>query len=336
MATLTSINWAIIGCGDVAERKSGPALYQTDSSQLIAVMRRDGEKAADFARRHGARRWYTTVESLLADPEINAVYVASPHDLHRAHATAAAEAGKIVLCEKPMGTSAADAQAIVAACRANRAPLAVAYYRRAWPAVRKMKELLAEGAIGRPVVARIQLADYFGPRPEPAWLTSKAQAGGGPLANGGSHWIDLMRYLLGEVAEVAARCSYDMGFEVEDTALLAMRMAGGAWVSLSTTWQSPVAVNELDIQGTAGRLLASPLSAGRLLLQRGGPGSAAEPEVWRLPHPGVTHSAFVRELAPALLAGAAPPVAGEEGVACWRVLEAAYRSAAGGGRWEAV
>src|SRR5436189_4960964 len=109
MKTYDSIRWGVIGAGDVVDYKSGEPLYTTPGSKLVAVMRRNAEKAADFARRHHIPRWYTSVDELLADPEINAVYVASPHGFHAEHSIAAAKAGKIVLCEKPMGTSSAEA-----------------------------------------------------------------------------------------------------------------------------------------------------------------------------------------------------------------------------------
>src|SRR5512136_872203 len=108
--TPSIIRWGIIGCGDVAEYKSGPALYGTPGSELVAVMRRDLAKAQDFAQRHGARRWYAEAEALVADPEVNAVYIASPHSQHPEHVALAARAGKIVLCEKPMGANVAQAE----------------------------------------------------------------------------------------------------------------------------------------------------------------------------------------------------------------------------------
>jgi 1,5-anhydro-D-fructose reductase (1,5-anhydro-D-mannitol-forming) len=145
------IRWGIIGCGNVAEFKSGPPLYQTPGSELIAVMRRDAQKATDFAQRHGARRRYTDAAALIADADVNAIYIASPHAQHVQHVMLAAEAGKIVLCEKPVGISTAEAQACVDACRAHGVPLSVPYYRRYWPIVRKMHELLNDGAIGRAI-----------------------------------------------------------------------------------------------------------------------------------------------------------------------------------------
>ena len=122
-----TIRWGILGCGDVAEYKSGPALYRTPGSELVAVMRRDAAKAQDFARRHGAKCWYTDAESLVADPEVNAVYIALPHDGHPEHVALAARVRRIVLCEKPMGVNVAQAQACVDVCKTNDVPLTVAY-----------------------------------------------------------------------------------------------------------------------------------------------------------------------------------------------------------------
>jgi len=330
MPTMTqTIRWGIVGCGDVAEHKSGPALYQTPGSELVAVMRRDQAKAADFARRHGATRWYSDIESLLADPEVNAVYVASPHGLHLTHVTQAAQAGKIVLCEKPMGTGTDEAQQIVDACKAYGVPLTVAYYRRFWPITQAIQQLLAEGAIGQVIQARVQLADHFAGDPQRPWLTSHTQAGGGALANAGSHWFDLVRFLLGQVVDVMAYCSSEAGgFEVDDTAVVQMRTAPGVLVSFASTWQSQTPINEIDLIGTTGRILAGPLSRGQLVLQRG----ATEPETMQYPRTGVAHRELLGELIPRLLAGQPSPVPGEEAVAVWRIMEAAYRSNAEGRR----
>ena len=187
------VRWGIIGCGDVAEKKSGPALYTVPGSRLVAVMRRDVAKAEDYARRHGATRWYGDVAGLLADPDVDAVYIASPHDCHLQHVRQAVAAGKkTILCEKPLGVSAREAQACVDTCRAADASLTVAYYRRYWPVVEEVRRLLGEGSIGRVIGARVLLLDHFAGDPARPWLTSKAGAGGGALANAGSHWVDLL------------------------------------------------------------------------------------------------------------------------------------------------
>ena len=175
------IRWGIIGAGNVAEFKSGPALMQAPGSTVMAVMRRDADKARDFALRHNVPRWYADVDALLADPEVDAVYIASPHHLHLAHVTRAAQAGKAILCEKPVGVSTAEAQAVVEVCRAASVSLTVAYYRRYWPIVQEMRRLLAEGAIGEVVQARVQLVDYF--QPDPArGVADRAGTSGGRRA----------------------------------------------------------------------------------------------------------------------------------------------------------
>ena len=324
-----SIRWGIIGCGNVAEFKSGPPLYQTPGSELIAVMRRDATKAADFAQRHGARRWYTDAAALIADADVNAIYIASPHALHTAHVKLAAEAGKIVLCEKPMGISTADAQACVEVCRVHNVPLSVPYYRRYWPIVQKMRELLNDGAIGRVVTARVQLADYFAGDPDRPWLTARASSGGGALANAGSHWVDLIRYLLGDIVSVSAHCSAHVsGFETEDTIVVQLETVEHALVSLSITLQSPININEFDISGTEGRLRATSLSDGQLILNRAG----EEPQIFALQRSRFAHAEFIAELVDRLRSDQPVPVPGEEAVAVWRIMEAAYRSCATGMR----
>ncbi len=332
MSTERIIRWGIIGCGDVAEHKSGPPLYRTPGSELIAVARRDANQAADFAARHGAKRWYTDADALIADPEINAVYVASPHYLHREHATRAAQARKIVLCEKPMGTRVADAQAIVEICRANDVPLTVAYYRRFWPITRVLRRLLSERAIGKLIQARVQLSDYFVPDPARPWLTSREQSGGGALANAGSHWVDLIRYLLGEIAEVNACCAHIGNWETEDTVNVQMRTTTGVPVQLNITLQSPIPINEIDIIGTEGRIVAGPFSDGLWTVYR----RDQPPETVQFPHSGPAHSEMITELVPRLLAGQPSPIPGEEAVAVWRIMEAIYRSCARGGERVAI
>jgi 1,5-anhydro-D-fructose reductase (1,5-anhydro-D-mannitol-forming) len=317
------IRWGIIGAGNVAEFKSGPALMHAPGSAVVAVMRRDAAKARDFAARHAVPRWYTDVDALLADPEVDAIYVASPHNLHLEHVSRAARAGKAILCEKPVGVSADEAQAVVDVCRAEAAPLSVAYYRRYWPIVQEMRRLLAGGVIGEVAQAHVQLADHYLPDPDRPWITEPAQAGGGALANAGSHWIDLIRYLLGDVVEVTALCSRHFGgFQTEDTIAAQMRTATGALVSLNVTLCSPAAVNEFDIAGTAGRLFAGPLSDGHLVLQRG----AHAPEALDLPRSPATHMELVTEVVRCLSAGEPPPVPGEEAVAVWQIMAAAYLS----------
>src|SRR5215211_7434119 len=157
------IRWGLIGCGDVAERKSGPGFQRARDSALVAVMRRDSKKAADFAARHGVPRWYGDARELLADPEVDAVSIATPPSSHLELALLACAAGKPALVEKPMALNHAECVRMVEAFRTAGVPLFVAYYRRAQPKFRKMKELVESGAVGTPRAALVQ---YTAPAPK--------------------------------------------------------------------------------------------------------------------------------------------------------------------------
>lgn len=145
---MTTIRFGIIGCGNVTEVKSGPGFQKADQSALVAVMRRNGDLAQDYARRHGVPRWYTDAQALIDDPEVDVVYVATPPGSHLEYTLAAARAGKPVYVEKPMALNGAECDRMLAACREAQVPLYVAYYRRALPRFLKVKELLEAGAIG--------------------------------------------------------------------------------------------------------------------------------------------------------------------------------------------
>ena len=135
----SSIGWGIIGCGSVTEVKSGPGFQLAQGSKLVAVMRRNGQLARDYARRHNVPRWYDDAQALIDDPQVDAVYIATPPDSHAAYTMAAARAGKPIYLEKPMARSVAECRRMRQACREAGVPLFVAYYRRALPRFLKAK-----------------------------------------------------------------------------------------------------------------------------------------------------------------------------------------------------
>jgi len=177
---METVRWGIIGCGDVCEKKAGPALAGVAGSKLVAVMRRDAAKAEDFARRHGVGRWYDDVDALLGDDGIDTVYVATPDAQHAEMTIRAAEAGKHVLVEKAMATNTADCDRMIDACNRAGVTLAVAYYRRGYPTILRAKQLIDQGAIGQ--VTEVWINDEF------------------PL----SHRLDLMHFFCGEIASVGS------------------------------------------------------------------------------------------------------------------------------------
>jgi len=145
---MKTIRWGIIGCGDVTEVKSGPGFQKAEHSNLVAVMRRRGELAKDYAERHGVPRWYDNASQLINDPEVDAVYVATPPSSHKEYTLMIAAAGKPVYVEKPMALNFAECQEMIAACGQHGVPLFVAYYRRTLVRFLKIKELIEAGAIG--------------------------------------------------------------------------------------------------------------------------------------------------------------------------------------------
>jgi predicted dehydrogenase len=199
---METINWGIIGCGDVTEKKSGPAFNKVPGSKLAAVMRRDADKAADYARRHQVDHWYSDAFELINSPEVNAIYVATPPSSHLEYAIAALKKGYPVYVEKPVTLNAAEAQQLADAVQQYNGKLVVAHYRRRLPMFLKVKELLEQQAIGN--VRTIQMRLWQSRKPalvtkgSPNWRTQPELSGGGYFHDLSPHQLDLMLYFFGE------------------------------------------------------------------------------------------------------------------------------------------
>jgi glucose-fructose oxidoreductase len=199
------VTWAILGLGEVAERSVGPGLALAKGSALRSVCSRNADTARSFAARFGARGAYGSLEEMLADPELDAVYIATPNDLHAAQTILAANAGKHVLCEKPMATFVADAERMIAACAANNVKLGVVFQHRYHPAHFRARETVAAGALGEIQFASAQLCRGFERGHWQGWRNDPAVSGSGAIVAQGVHPIDLLRFILGtEVIRVQA------------------------------------------------------------------------------------------------------------------------------------
>jgi predicted dehydrogenase len=196
------INWGIIGCGDVTEIKSGPAFNKVAGSNLVAVMRRDADKAADYAKRHQVGKWYDDAEKLMNDSEINAIYIATPPSSHLPYALSALKKGFNVYVEKPVTLNAAEAQQMADAVKQGNHRLTVAHYRRALPMFLKVKALLDSGTIGD--VRTVQIRMWQSRKPalvahvENNWRVQPALSGGGYFHDLAPHQLDLMLFYFGE------------------------------------------------------------------------------------------------------------------------------------------
>jgi predicted dehydrogenase len=256
---METVKWGIIGCGDVAEVKSGPAFQNVTGSELIGVMRRNGEKAKDFAERHGVPIYTNNAEDLLQHTDINAIYVATPPSTHLAYAKAALAAGKYVYLEKPMALTSQEAGEIVTAVKNSDKKLSVAHYRRKLPAFEKVKALLDESAIGSVLFADIQILQ---PRnsdivanSEENWRLNPTVSGGGYFYDLAPHQIDLMYHYFGAFEKIDGYATAQKN-KVEDTVNGIIQFESG--VQFRGVWNFTAADNykkeECIIYGTLGSI----------------------------------------------------------------------------------
>ncbi len=257
---MQKINWGIIGCGDVTEKKSGPAFNKVPNSSLVAVMRRDAAKAADYAKRHNVPKWYNDAAELINDPEVNAIYIATPPDSHAAYTLAAVNAGKQVYVEKPMALNYAAAKNMAAVAAEKNIKLSVAHYRREWPLFKKVKQLIGKKAIGEILLARLEL--YKSPLTTTelstnhhAWRVNPAVSGGGLFHDLAPHQLDLMYYFFGAVKKVTGIATNQCGKYIADD-LVAGNILFESGVAFSGSWcfNAANAVDTCEIIGTEGSI----------------------------------------------------------------------------------
>lgn len=199
---LGTVQWGIIGCGDVTEVKSGPALQKIGRSRLVSVMRRNGDKAADYAARHNVPKSTDDANALINDPEVTAVYVATPPNSHADYAIRALHAGKDVLLEKPIAPTIAECDAIEEAIRETNGKLCIAYYRRALPRFEKMREIAQGDLIGD--VHLVEVRQFKRPNDVSAqsWKTDPKIGGGGSFVDMQTHTLDWLGYLYGHPKQI--------------------------------------------------------------------------------------------------------------------------------------
>ena len=254
---MKTIRWGIIGCGDVTEVKSGPGFQKAINSALVAVMRRNGALAADYARRHGVPKWYDDGQALIDDPDVDAVYIATPPNAHMAYTLAAAKAGKPVYVEKPMAMNFDECWAMIEACHVAGVPLWVAYYRRALPRFLKVKELIDSGAIGTPRTATVTFYRKWRPA-EPGnlpWRVLPEIAGGGLFVDLAAHTLDYLDYFLGPIQSVQGYASNQAGYyPAEDVVTGSFVFASGVQGVGIWSFSSFTNVDQTEIVGDAGRL----------------------------------------------------------------------------------
>lgn len=308
---MKTLKWGLIGAGDIARRRIAPALRDLPNCELTAVSRLRPELAESFAVEFGARKWYADWRELLADEAIEAVYIATPVYLHAEQTIAAAEAGKHVLCEKPMALNVADCDAMISACRASGVLLGVAYYRRFYPIIERIKQVIAEGEIGKITVAQINAFEHVDlAHDDPRhWFLEKAKSGGGPMMDFGCHRLEVLTNLFGAVRRtesIVANIVFER--EVEDTATAILQFESGVCANLTVTHAARERQDTLSIFGTGGSIHVPILNQPELIIK-----TPSDERIELHPAAANTHQPLIKDFAQAVLTNREPAVTGQTG-----------------------
>ncbi|HEV2040111.1 MAG TPA: Gfo/Idh/MocA family oxidoreductase [Casimicrobiaceae bacterium] len=291
---MKTIRWGMIGCGDVAEIKSGPGFYKADHSRLVAVMRRNGQLAADYARRHDVSRWHDDAQRIIDDPDIDAVYIATLTDSHREYTLRCARAGKAVYVEKPMAMNHGECVEMIAACHAARVPLWVGYYRRALPRFLKVRTLIEDGAIGevRLVVSRqLQRLPELSAGEVP-WRVDPALSGGGFFFEAACHTLDFLDFLFGPIREVRASAGNQAGaWSPEDVVAATYHFQSGVFGSGIWCYTADTDEEMNEIVGAKGRIQFSTSMPVPIRLLRGD-----ALETFAVPDPPHVHQPLIQTI----------------------------------------
>lgn len=321
------VRWGMIGCGDVTEVKSGPAFQKVAGSRLVAVMRRDAARAADYARRHQVPRWHASVEALIADPDVDAVYVATPPAAHLECAEKIAAAGKPAYIEKPMARSTVECDAMVDTFARAGLPLFVAYYRRRLPRFLLVEELLRQGAIGRISGISYAQSDAFHRR-DAGWRTEAETAGAGHFLDVGSHTLDLMDFFFGPLQEsqgLAANAG--SACATEDTLAMTFRTLAGIPGAATWNFASHVHRDVFRISGTEGEIEFSVFDGAPVRVE-----TAQGVQMLEREHPPHVQQPLIQTVVDDLLGRDVCPSTGESGRRATQVMDRVLEGYYGGRR----
>jgi predicted dehydrogenase len=334
-----AVKWGVCGSGGIARRRTIPeGIAPAANGRLIAVYDIQREVNQAVARQFGARAVASLDELLSLD--IDAVYIATPANVHREQAMAALQAGKHVLCEKPLGMTVAEAGEMSAAAARRGLRLGAALMMRFHAQHRAARDLIAAGRIGKPVYARAQLSCWYPPI-ESAWRQDLRTGGGGSLIDMGGHCIDLLEMLLGPVAKVSCFVrNLVHAYPSEDSAVALLQFTGGALATVDTFFCIPdeCSLNVLEIYGSSGSILASGTigqgDAGRMLARfqvsagyDAAQDRSAGAEIQVSPDAVNTYRAEIEDFGDAILNSREPATGGGAGLRSQKVLAACYESA---------
>lgn len=256
------LRWGFIGCGEVTEKKSGPAFSEIDGSEIVAVMSRNEKKARSYAERHHISKWYTDASELIDDPDVNAIYIATPPSSHATFAIMAMRSGKPVYVEKPLAANYDDCARINRVSEQTGVPCFVAYYRRYLPYFKRVKDIIRSNTIGDILNVQIRFScpprdlDYSSGQALP-WRLQPDIAGGGYFYDLAPHQLDLLQDLFGVITEAEGICANRAGlYPAEDSVSACFRFESGIPGSGSWCFVGHNSAKEdcIEIIGNKGKL----------------------------------------------------------------------------------
>lgn len=321
------IRWGIIGCGNVTELKSGPAFGKIPGSELVAVMRRDACLAEDYAKRHAVPKWYADADALIADPDVNAVYVATPVGSHLEYALKVCAAGKPCYVEKPMNRNTSEAQTMVDAFKAAKLPLFIAYYRRGMPRFIKVRELISSGAIGKLTgVSYLRASPVREVTGDLPWRYKPELSGGGLIMDIGCHTLDIIDFITGPLQDVSGiACNTASKYDVEDNVVMQFRLASGGLGTASWNFASAISEEMITFSGTAGRLMTSTFGQEPVRLE-----TEKDVQLFDIPYPEHVQQPLITMIVEELQGRGTCPSTGETAIRTTRVLDRVLDSYYGG------
>lgn len=320
---MQEVRWGLTGCGDISKKRVAPGLRDAECSKLISVNRSDYSKAESFAKAFGAEKWIKDWRDLINDRDIDAVYIATPIYLHAEQTIAAAEAGKHVLCEKSMALNTNEADKMIDACKANNVKLGIAYYRNLYPAVNRIKEIIASAEIGKIVHIQSNNFENFNRLPGEVryWLLEKEKSGGGPMMDMGCHRIEVFTNIAGSIKGVTSfNDNIVFKREVEDSSITHFKFENGATGILTSSHAAYEAKDTLDIYGSKGSIHVPVLNEGTITIV-----SPYGIRTEKRPNHINVHQPLIEDFIQAVMEDREPAVSGETGREITRILDKIYR-----------
>jgi predicted dehydrogenase len=320
---MDTVRWGMIGCGDVAEVKSGPALYKAEGSALAAVMRRDRGLAEDYARRHNVARVHATADELIHDSQIDAVYIATPPSSHCELALKAAAARRPCLVEKPMAMNYSECLRMVDAFRATQTPLWVAYYRRALPRFLKVRELLRARAIGQLTSLHVKVTDPLATgNAAKAWRFNTQIAGAGLFLDLASHYFDIIDFLAGPITAAAGFALNTGGtYEAEDVTATAFQIGGAVAGTGVWNFNAPISADSIVFTGSEGEIATAVRADQDVVVTRGGSSN-----LYRFRNPPHVHQPLIQTIVDELRGKGKCESTGESGARSSWVMDKCLQS----------